>query len=321
VTGGAGFIGSSLCEALVSKGWDITIVDNFSSGSKTNLEPLTANHRLSPMVLSSDLCSGPHHVEKAAQDCDIVFHFAANPEVRMELNDPEQCFQQNVYATYNVLEAFRKTKADTFVFASTSTVYGEARTLPTPEGYAPLEPISLYGASKLAGEALVSSYCRTFNRHGIILRLANVVGPRSKHGVVVDFAFRLAQRPDELAVLGDGKQNKSYIHIDDCVQGILAASDQRGGPLEVFNIGSEDSITVREIGLTIARTMGLSDPRMKFNGGLVDGRGWIGDVRTMLLDTKRLKSIGWSPKLTSREAIEQTIKELMPRLTMNSGVF
>lgn len=320
VTGGAGFIGSSVSEALVSKGWDLAIFDNFSSGQRENLEPLTRDSKLSPSVLVSDLCHRPDQVENAAKDCNIVLHFAANPEVRMELNDPERCFRQNVYATYNVLEAFRKSRADTFVFASTSTVYGEAKSIPTSESYTPLEPISIYGASKLAGEALVSSYCHAFKRHGIILRFANVVGPRSNHGVVVDFVSRLGRNPDELTILGDGTQSKSYIYIDDCVRAILTTMNYRAGPVEVFNVGSEDGIDVKDIGLLVAKNMGLTDPRLSFNGGLKDGRGWVGDVKTMLLDVSKLKSIGWDPKLNSREAIEQAVRQLVPRLSRASTI-
>ena len=168
VTGGAGFIGSSLCEALIAAGWEARAFDNFTVGSRKNISPLlhgTGKRRFD--IVSGD-CTRPAQIRKAARDCDILFHLAANPEVRMELNNPKQCYRQNVYATYCVLEAFRTSKASTIVFASTSTIYGRAKTLPTPEEYAPLEPISLYGASKLAGEAMISAYCHSFNRQGIV---------------------------------------------------------------------------------------------------------------------------------------------------------
>jgi UDP-glucose 4-epimerase len=310
VTGGAGFIGSAVSKALVREGWDVTIFDNMSSETKDDLSPPLLPNNDSLRIIIGD-CTQPDKVKEAILDCDVVFHFAANPEVRMELNSPVDCFKQNVYATHNVLEAFRNSKAKTFVFASTSTVYGDAKTLPTPEDYAPLEPISIYGASKLAGEAMVSSYCHTFDRHGIILRLANVVGPRSKHGVVSEFVAMLTKHPEELQILGDGTQTKSYIHIDDCVDAIMTTIERGEDPVEVFNIGSEDRVMVKDLGNAVARAMGLSNVRFKVNGGFGDGRGWVGDVKTMHLDVTRLKSIGWAPKLNSRGAIELTVKQIM----------
>jgi len=306
-------MGSSLSEALVEAGWQVTIFDNLSSGSKKNLSQIGQGlEEDNPELIIGD-CTQPGSINHAIRECDAVFHFAANPEVRMELNNPDQCFRQNVYATHNVLEAFRPSRAQTFVFASTSTVYGDAKTFPTPENYSPLEPISVYGASKLAGEALVSSYCHAFRKRGIILRFANVVGPRSKHGVVGEFVARLDSSPYELPILGDGTQNKSYIYVDDCVNAVLATVNQANRPLDVFNVGSEDRISVREIGSTVAKTMGLHDPQFTFNGGLDDGRGWIGDVKTMLLDVNKLKSIGWSANLNSQAAVELTVKQILHR--------
>jgi len=308
VTGGAGFIGSSLAEALAKEGWEVTIFDNLTTGSKDNLAQLMGHSSVSESRLIVGDCTQSRSIRRVIRDCDLVLHFAANPEVRTELNNPSECFRQNVLATHNVLEAFRTSKADSIIFASTSTVYGEARLLPTPEDYSPMEPISVYGASKLAGEALVSSYCHTLNKHGVILRFANVVGGRSKHGVVGDFVARLVLNPDELAILGDGRQNKSYLYIDDCVQAVLAAMTQNEGTVEIFNVGSRDKITVKEIAMIVANAMGLASPKLIFNGGLRDGRGWVGDVKTMQLDVSKMKSIGWTPRLTSRDAVEQTVK-------------
>jgi UDP-glucose 4-epimerase len=176
-------------------------------------------------------------VRIALKDVDTIFHFQANPEVRLELNDPETCFKQNIYATHMLLEEMRKSSAGTIVFASTSTVYGDANVIPTPEDYAPLEPISIYGASKLASEALISSYCHTYGRSAIILRLANIVGARSRHGVIRDFISKLRKNPREIEILGDGAQTKSYLHIDDCISAILKACESATSKVEVFNIG------------------------------------------------------------------------------------
>ncbi len=313
VTGGAGFIGSWLSAALSRNGWEVTIFDNLSAGCGDNSSGLIQDSGVNDPKLIVGDCLQPNSLKEIMQDSDIVFHFAANPEVRMSLNNPEQCFRQNLVTTHNVLESFRESKADTIVFASTSTVYGEAKTLPTPENYAPLEPISVYGASKLAGEALVSSYSHTFDKRGVILRLANVIGPRSKHGVVSEFITRLRQNTHELSILGDGTQNKSYIYIDDCVSAIMATLKHVDEPVEVFNVGSEDSISVKEIADTVGRMMGLHDLQFKFNGVLGDGRGWIGDVKRMLLDVTKLKSTGWSPMLNSRAAVELTVKQALQR--------
>ncbi|HEX4922316.1 MAG TPA: NAD-dependent epimerase/dehydratase family protein [Candidatus Bathyarchaeia archaeon] len=309
VTGGAGFIGSALSEEMVRLGWEVTVFDNLSSGSLRNLSRLDQLSQSRTRVIIGD-CTRLDDMKRAVQDSDIVFHFAANPEVRIELNSPTQCFQQNVYATHTVLEAFRESRARMMVFASTSTVYGDARILPTPEDYAPLQPISIYGASKLAGEALVGAYCRSFNKHAIIVRLANVIGPKSTHGVVSEFFAMLDKRPKELPILGDGSQTKSYIYIDDCVSAIMATLAHSNSSVEVFNIGSEDSISVKTIGSIVAGLMGLPDTQLKFNGGLGDGRGWIGDVKTMLLDLTKLKSTGWRARLDSRGAVEETVKHM-----------
>jgi len=319
IIGGAGFIGSGLSEALARSGWDITIFDNLSAGSKDNLAHLIPYLKANNARLIVGDCTNPKGLKTVARDCDVVLHFAANPEVRMELNNPDQCFRQNVVATHNVLEFFRESRAKRLVFASTSTVYGEAKTLPTPEDYTPLEPISIYGASKLAGEALVSSYCHTFDKKGIILRFANVIGPRSRHGVVSEFIARLDQNPSELPILGDGTQNKSYIYIDDCINAVVATLNHANEVVEVFNVGSEDSLTVKEIGATVAKKMGLPDLPLRFNGGLDDGRGWIGDVKSMLLDVSRLKSLGWRPKLNSRSAVEKTVEGIVQQKRADSS--
>jgi UDP-glucose 4-epimerase len=314
VTGGAGFIGSNLSESLVEDGWEVVVFDNLSSGSRKNLSGLLPILKEGKSKLVIGDCTSPGSIISEIRDCDVLFHFAANPEVRMELNDPEQCFRQNVYATHNILEAFRKSEAKTIVFASTSTIYGEANVIPTPEDYSPLDPISVYGASKLAGEALVGSYCHAFHKRGLILRFANVVGPKSNHGVVSEFIDRLIRSPQELEILGDGTQNKSYMYIDDCIDAVMATMKHVDREIEIFNVGSEDSMSVKDIGITVSKGMGLTDLNFKFNNDLGDGRGWVGDVRSMLLDVTKLKSIGWSPRRNSRRAVEETVKRKLLRL-------
>jgi len=300
VTGGAGFIGSYLCEALANLGRDVTILDNLSSGNKDNLQELLKS---SSVKLIIGDCKEPSDVRKALANAEIVYHLAANPEVRLELADPSTCFRENTYATHILLEAIRNSNVDTIVFASTSTVYGDAKIIPTPENYTPLEPISIYGASKLASEALITSYCHTYKKKAIILRLANIVGPRSKHGVINDFITKLRRNPKQLKILGDGRQTKSYLHVDDCINAILKACETPKETVEVFNIGSDDQIEVARIAEIVAEEMNLSGVQFNFTGGVDGGRGWTGDVKNMLLDITKLKSRGWKPRCSSEEAV------------------
>lgn len=308
VTGGAGFIGSHLSEALSKMGHDLIIFDNLSSGTKQNISHLLNKNKEVKLLIGD--CTNINDVKNAIKDVDVVFHFAANPEVRLELNDPQTCFHQNIFATYILLEEFRKSNAQTIVFASTSTVYGDAKLIPTPEDYSPLEPISIYGASKLASEALITSYAHIYKKRAIILRLANIIGSRSKHGVIIDFINKLKKNPKELEILGDGKQNKSYLYIDDCVDAILKAFYSAKQRVEVFNIGSEDQINVSRIAEIVCEEMGLRNVRFNFTGG-INGRGWVGDVKNMLLDISKLKSKGWKPKYNSEQAVRLTAKSIL----------
>ncbi|NWG09266.1 MAG: NAD-dependent epimerase/dehydratase family protein [Nitrososphaerales archaeon] len=308
ITGGAGFIGSSLSEALVNLGWNLNILDNISSGSRDNLVSL--NGKKSVKLVVGD-CTKKADVKKTLTDVDVVFHFSANPEVRLELNNPRTCFKENVFATYVLLEEMRRSRAHTMVFSSTSTVYGDAMKIPTPEDYTPLEPISLYGASKLASEALITAYSHTYGMKAVILRLANIVGPRSRHGIVKDFVTKLKKDSRELEILGDGSQTKSYVFIDDCIEAILKAYEAKGGRVEVFNIGSEDQIGVKRIAKIVCDEMGLKGVKFNFTGGLDGGRGWKGDVKSMLLDTAKLRSRGWRPGYNSEEAVRLTVRGVL----------
>ena len=311
VTGGAGFIGSSLCEALANCGWDLTVLDNLSTGSKKNLDQIVRKARANDLKIIIGDCTRLKSARDALRHCDTIFHLAANPEVRMDRASPVECFQQNVYATYVMLESFRRSTADTVVFASSSTVYGEANVLPTPEGYSPLDPISIYAGSKLGCEALVTSYSHAFGKRAVILRLANVVGPKSGHGVVTDFIARLRHNPLELEILGDGTQTKSYLYIDDCIDAILRALEVSVGPVEVFNVGSQDQVDVKTIAGLVAGEIGLKEVQLRFDRTMQDGRGWPGDIKKMLLDIRKLKSKGWTPKYNSTEAIRMTVRSIL----------
>jgi UDP-glucose 4-epimerase len=301
VTGGAGFIGSHLVDRLIERGSELVVLDNLGTGRKEFLQQHFDNHKFTfhKVDLLTDL------IDNYFIDVSEVWHLAANPDVRAALKNTKVDLEQNVLVTYRVLEAMRKNEAKKILFTSSSTVYGEAKQIPTPERYSPLIPISLYGATKLACEALISAYCHTFDMHAVIFRLANIIGPRSTHGVICDFIRKLRNNPDELEILGDGNQRKSYLYISDCVDAMLiAAKKHRKKQVSIYNIGSEDWITVQEIAKIVCEKMDLK-PNFKFTGGK---RGWRGDVPLMRLDVSKLKGLGWVTKYNSKESVERVIK-------------
>jgi len=250
-------------------------------------------------------------------DRSIVFHLAASPDVRTGVRDPLADFEQNLVATRNLLEAMRMSESGkNIVFASTSNVYGEAKSIPTHEDYGPMMPVSLYGATKLGCEALIMAYCHLFDMRAVIYRFANVVGPRSRHGVIYDFIAKLRNNGHELEVLGDGTQSKSYMAVDDCVEAFLFGLRHATDRAQVFNIGSEDRVDVKTIAKIVIEEMGLGDVELRFAAG-VDGRGWPGDVKEMQLDISKIKRLGWKPKHSSIESVRlaarTTIRELIVR--------
>jgi len=312
ITGGAGFIGSHLTERLLGEGQKVIVLDNFSSGRRENLQHL--NKDLSLTIIREDLKKSAQ-LEQIISQGEIVYHFAANPEVRVGETDPKVHFEENIVATFNLLEAIRHAQAQkVIVFASTSTVYGDASKIPTPENYGPLIPISTYGASKLACEALIMSYAYTFNHRALILRLANIIGPKSNHGVIVDFIKKIMANPNQLEILGDGAQEKSYMHISDCIEAIMHLTNrflESSKKVDIYNIGSQDKITVKEIARITAKEMGRANIRFDYTGGVDGGRGWKGDVKTMQLSINKLLKTGWKPKYTSKQAVRITTKALL----------
>ena len=306
VTGGAGFIGSHLVDNLVNMGL-VTAYDNLSSGKKELIQ-----HHLDRegfRFVQADLLERDR-LAGAMKDSEVVFHMAANPKIRAGTQDTELDLKQGTIATYNVLEAMRLNGIKKIVFASTSAVYGETPGQPVPEDYGPLQPISLYGASKLASEGLITAFGHLFGMQAWIFRLANVVGKRATHGVIIDFIAKLKQNPGELEILGDGTQKKSYIHVDDCVAGLLYGFQHANDRVNVFNLGNNDATSVTTIGHMLIKGMGLANVRLKYTGG---NRGWPGDVPQVRLDTSRMEKLGWKPKYISDEAIRQTIKDILER--------
>jgi len=312
VTGGAGFIGSHLVDSLMRKGGKIRLLDNLSAGSMDNVTQWIGQPNF---TFVEGNCLNREDIHKAMKECGLVFHLAANPEVRVGAVDTEIDFEQNIVATYNVLEEMRESEiAKTIVFTSTSTVYGDAEILPTPEEYGPLEPISLYGASKLACEALISAYCHMFDMRGVIYRFANIVGSRSRHGVIWDFIHKLLENPLELEILGDGTQTKSYLMVDECVDALLFGMEHASKRVEIYNIGSEDQMSVKEITRIVTEEMDLKDIGFRYTGGIRGGRGWIGDVKTMFLDISKMKRLGWTPRHNSAESVRLATSQILQEL-------
>jgi UDP-glucose 4-epimerase len=303
VTGGAGFIGSHLVDTLVAQGNEVLVIDSLCAGRRECIARHIDNG--AARFVRADLLDNgwQEHIDGA----DRLFHLAADPDVRQSAINPDPTMQNNIMATYRVLEAMRRYKVTELVFTSTSTVYGDATVIPTPEDYAPLLPISVYGASKLACEALISSYCYSFGMKSWIYRFANIVGERSGHGVITDFIRKLRENPAELEILGDGKQAKSYLEVHECVAAMLFALRTRG-TVNIFNIGSEDWIDVKSIAEIVAEEMHLPDVKFRFTGG---ERGWVGDVPRMQLSIERIKGKRWKPELGSRESVRLAARDLV----------
>ncbi|HHT75658.1 MAG TPA: NAD-dependent epimerase/dehydratase family protein [Methanomassiliicoccaceae archaeon] len=307
VTGCAGFIASHLAEELLRRGNRVVGIDNLSAGRREFMSGMLSDpgfRFIEGDLLTMDL-SGP------LKGVDVLCHFAANPDVRLGATDTRVHFDQNITVTYRLLEAGRKSGLKDILFPSTSTVYGETDVIPTPEDYGPLLPISVYGASKLACEALIASYCHSFEQNAVLYRFANVVGTRSTHNVLHDFIRKLREDPTSLEILGaEPGTSKSYVHVSDCVQGMIVGAEAAREQVEVFNIGSRDWMTVKDIADIVTEEMGLT-PEYRWTGGVMGGRGWIGDVRKMLLSVDKLTSAGWTPRMGSREAIRRAVQEIL----------
>ena len=304
VTGGAGFIGSHLVDTLVAQGNEVLVIDSLSSG---HLETI-AQHIDSCKVrfVKADLLD--EGWQEAINGADRLFHLAADPDVRQSAVNPEPTMQNNIMATYKVLEAMRRYEVRELVFTSTSTVYGDAAVIPTPESYTPLEPISVYGASKLACEALISAYCHSFGMKAWTFRFANIIGSRSSHGVITDFIRKLEKNPRELEILGDGKQTKSYLEVHECIAAMLFAVGHAQDTVNTFNIGSDDWIDVKSIAEIVTEEMHLPDTKFRFTGG---ERGWIGDVPKMQLSIDKIKALRWKPQAGSLESVRIAVRSLL----------
>jgi len=306
ITGGAGFIGSHLADRLVAEGKEVVVIDNLSSGRLAFLEKCRGKKNFK--FVKADL-HRPENYSSELAGADAIFHLAANPDVRAAVTDTRIEINQGIHSTYSILEEARKRDVPAVVFSSSSVVYGEPRVVPVAEDYGPLTPISLYGASKLAGEGLLSAYCGTFGLKGIAYRFANVVGDRSTHGVIHDFSLKLRKDPSRLEVLGDGRQTKSYIIVGECVDAILFGAAKRlpkiSSQMEVYNIANRDWVSVAEIAKQVIAASGSKGTKIRFTGGK---RGWPGDVPKVMLDGGKLAKLGWKTKLNSLQTVKAAAK-------------
>jgi UDP-glucose 4-epimerase len=303
ITGGAGFIGSNLADRLLAAGETVTVFDNFSTGFDEFLEQAKPhqNFRLVRGDLLDEKLLG-----RSMAGADMVYHFAANADVRFGTEHPRKDLEQNTIATYNVLEAMRANGVRKIAFSSTGSIYGEAKVIPTPEDAPFPVQTSLYGASKLAGEGLIQAYCEGFGMQAWIFRFVSVLGERYTHGHVFDFYRQLADDPSQLKVLGNGKQRKSYMHVQDCIDAIELAVAKAGDKVNIFNLGTDGYVQVTDSIGWICEAMGIK-PELKMAGG---ERGWIGDNPFIQLDVKKITALGWRPKLTIQQGIIRTLEWL-----------
>lgn len=294
ITGGAGFIGSHLARVLAGEE-EVVVFDNFSSGRKEFLEEVDVK------IVRGDIRNF-EEIKNACKEVDVVYHFAADPDVRKSSEEPLENFRIDVLGTLNVLEASRLNNVKQIIFASSSVVYGKAR-IPTPEN-APITSVSNYGAAKAASEHYVFTYSQLYGIRAIVLRYANIIGPRLTHGVIYDFYEKLEKNPKELEILGDGNQEKSYLHVNDAVDATLFAVQKTKKDFDVFNVGSEEQITVKKIAHLVVSALGLENVQYKYTGGKI---GWPGDVPIMLLSIEKLKDLGWKPQFTVKKCVLDTV--------------
>jgi len=303
VTGCAGFIGSTLVDRLLAEGHAVTGYDDFSTGQEAFLAGARQHPRFT--LIRGDVLDTAH-LKTAMAAVEFVFHLAANADVRFGTQHPRKDLQQNTIATCSVLEAMRAAGPRRIAFSSTGSVYGEPDVFPTPET-APL-PVqtSLYGASKLAGEGFIEAYCAGFGFQGYIFRFVSILGERYTHGHVVDFYERLRVDPREIEVLGDGRQRKSYLYVQDCIDAMLLAVRSADKAINIFNLGTDEYCTVDDSLGWICETLGV-DPRRRYSGG---ERGWVGDSPFIFLDCRKIRGLGWRPRLSIKEAVLRTLSYL-----------
>ena len=309
ITGGAGFIGSNLADRLLSEGHSVVVYDNFSTGQHEFIE--TALRQPDFRLLEGDVLDSAA-LSAAMHGADFVFHLAANADIRTGLEHPRRDLEQNTIATFNVLEAMRENEVSRIAFASSAAVLGEPTLFPTPEDCPIPIQTSLYGASKMACEGLITSYCEGFGFEGYIFRFVSLLGERYPHGHVIDFYRSLRQDPTSLRILGDGTQRKSYLHIRDCISGMLRVVEMKTAlatkhRVEIYHMGNPEYIELATSVKWICEHLDVN-PRLDFEAG---DRGWVGDNPFVFLDVSKLRKTGWEPKFTIRDSIIATVDWLV----------
>ena len=307
VTGGAGFIGSHLVDKLIQIG-EVKVYDNLSSGKKEFIQHHLGNPNFS--FVCADLLD-LDKVKEEIKGWDVVFHLAANPDASLGIENTDLDLKQETIATYNVLEAMRTNNIKKIVFSSSGTIYGETPVIPLPESFGPVLPISLYGAGKVASEALITAFCNSFDMQCWIYRFANIVGGRGTHGVIYDFIHKLKKNPNELEVLGDGTQEKPYLWVEDCVCGMIFGFKHSNDQVNLFNLGTSTSLDVKTIVQVVVEEMGLDNVKVKYTGG---DRGWRGDVPQVRFDVKKMSRLGFGARYSSEEAVRMTVKVLIKEI-------
>jgi UDP-glucose 4-epimerase len=307
ITGGAGFIGSNMVEKLLPDN-NITVIDNLNNhvGDRF-INAFSGNDNFH--FINADLLDFDYN---KLEGIDTVIHFAANSDVRYGSEDPIKDFKNNVIVTENILEYMRKKDVKEILFASSSTVYGEASIMPTPENYGPYMPISSYGASKMSNEGFITAYSHYYGIKGSIFRFANIVGKNSTHGVIYDFINKLLKNPDELEILGDGTQRKSYMHVLDCINSMVYVHEKLG-KTDIINLGNKETTSVKTIANYVVKRMGLNKVKFRYTGG-INGRGWKGDIKITHLAIDKLLSMGWKSRYTSDESVDVAVQETIEQL-------
>lgn len=301
VTGGLGFIGSHLVDCLLDQGWEVAVLDNLSTGHRANLAHRAGNPRLT--ITEGDICDD-RDVSRATSDCDAVFHLAAHARMRLSPSNRRTDLDNNLLGTLHVIESMIAHEVSDLVFASTSALYGEAEVVPTPEHY--LGPqTSLYGAAKLAAEAYACAYTQFSPLRLWSFRFGTVLGERCRRGAVWDFTHKLLQSTEVLEILGDGQQRKDYLHVEDCVSGIMTGYSRTSNQVNIFNLGLEEQTKVDDLADIVIDEMGLADVERRYTGG---EHGWVGDNPVVWLAAKKLRSLGWHPKISPQEAIRLTAR-------------
>ena len=300
VTGCCGFIGSNLVDKLLKENQKVVGIDNLTTGQTKFLKTSIKNKNFK--FIKCDLLN-VKKINKIFKDADFVYHLAANADVRYGYKNPYKDLEQNTVVTFKVLEAMRKNKVKKIAFCSTGSIYGEPKVFPTPENVNFPIQTSFYGSSKLAGESLIQSYCEAYGFKSWIFRFVSILGKRYTHGHVYDFCKQLFKNKKKLKVLGNGLQKKSYLHVDDCIRGMMLATKKSQNKVNIFNLGTNEYLTVKQSIKIICKELNAK-PKIYYSGGK---RGWIGDSPFIYLNIKKIKSLGWLPKFTIQNSIKQTV--------------